>query len=227
MAPTLILALDQPDRERALALFEKVAGTIRFFKIGSELFTAAGPAFVREIAEDASVFLDLKFHDIPETVARAVSAAAKLGVRLLDVHCSGGDRMLRAAREAAGNVEVYGVTVLTHFEEGELASVGWAATGSEQAVRLARLARASGLSGVVASGHEIRAVREATADALGVLVPGIRPAWANDGHDQRRIVTPREAAEAGARYVVVGRAIAGAPNPSDAAARVLEELHSG
>ena len=225
-APTLIVALDQPDRDAALRLFDQVRDVVDFFKVGSELFTAAGPALVKELTRDARVFLDLKFHDIPETVARSVAAAAKLGVALLDVHCAGGGRMLRAARDAAGGVEVYGVTVLTHLDPAELASTGVARPSRETAVLLAGLALESGLSGVVASAHELEAIRAATQGVLPVLVPGIRPKWASDPGDQRRVATPADAACAGARFVVVGRAVSRAENPRDAAARVLEELQT-
>lgn len=222
--PTLILALDQPDRAAALNLVEKVDGAVDFFKVGSELFTAAGPDLVRELARDARVFLDLKFHDVPATVGRAVAAASRLGVTIVDVHCGGGEPMLRAAVTAAQGVEVFGVTVLTHLEDKDLAAVGFERGSREQALWLARLARQSGLSGVVASAHEVEAIREATEGTLQVLVPGIRPAWASERDDQRRIATPLEAARAGARYVVVGRAIARAEDPRAAAERILEEL---
>jgi orotidine-5'-phosphate decarboxylase len=229
--PTLIVALDFPDREPALALCRKLQGVVDFFKVGSELFTAAGPAVVRELSESGSrVFLDLKFHDIPATVAGAVAAAAGLGAELVDVHASGGPAMMKAAIEAAARAGagrrplVFGITVLTHLADPDLLAMGWGRSSRDQAVSLARLAQQSGLDGVVASAHELEAIREATGGGLALLVPGIRPSWASERHDQSRVATPREAALAGARYVVVGRAITRAPDPRAAAERVREEL---
>jgi len=177
----------------------------------------------------ARVFLDLKFHDIPNTVGRAVAAAGQWGVGIVDVHTSGGAAMMRAAVEAARTSKskplVFGVTVLTHLGEEDLRAIGWEAA-SEQVVRLARLAHECGLDGVVASALEVSAVREATSDGLSVLVPGVRPVWASAAHDQKRVATPAEVARAGARYIVVGRAVTAQPDPREAAARILDELAS-
>lgn len=232
-APVLIVALDFPDRERALGFCEKIEDVVDFFKIGSELFTAAGPPLVREVVASGSrVFLDLKFHDIPATVAGAVAAASRLGVHMLDVHASGGPAMMKAAVEAARSAAtarrplVFGITVLTHLADGDLSTIGFERSSREQAVALARLACESGLDGVVTSAHEAAAIREATGDGLALLVPGIRPAWACDAHDQSRVATPREAALAGASFIVVGRAITRAPDPRAAAGRILEELQT-
>lgn len=225
----LIVALDVDSRDRALWLRDELAGIVDFFKVGNELFTAAGPELVREL-RDARVFLDLKFHDIPNTVARAVRAASGLGVRIVDVHAAGGRAMLeaasRAAREAPGPSHplLFAVTVLTHLDDEDLDELGIAASSEQQVRRLARLAMECGLEGVVASAREVEAVREVTEGRLDVLVPGVRPAWAPAAQDQKRVATPAEAARAGARYVVVGRAITQQERPREAAARVREEL---
>lgn len=239
--PTLIVALDVPDSRRALGLRERLDGVVDYFKVGKELFTAAGPQIVETLHRSGvRVFLDLKFHDIPSTVARAVAAACRLGVSLVDVHASGGEAMMTAAAESARKesqaideprgshrrVLVFGVTVLTHLADEDLRSLGIVASSREQVVRLARLAHRSGLDGVVASAREVAAVREATADELAVLVPGVRPTWASQSHDQTRIATPAEAARAGARYLVVGRAITSQLDPRGAARRILDEIES-
>jgi orotidine-5'-phosphate decarboxylase len=229
--PELIVALDFPALEDALSLREKVDGVVDFFKVGKELFTAVGPAVLGKLAP-SRVFLDLKFHDIPKTVAGAVGAARRHGVALLDVHASGGRAMMEAAVEAARGPGggppplVFGVTVLTHLGDDDLESLGFREKSREQVVRLARLAAESGLDGVVASALEVEAIREAAGDALGILVPGVRPRWASDSHDQKRVATPSEAARFGASHVVVGRAITLDPSPRDAARRILDELSS-
>ena len=232
--PTLIVALDFPDARSALGLRERLDGVVDFFKVGKELFTVAGPQVVDELRRSgARVFLDLKFHDIPNTVGRAVAAASRLGVDLVDVHASGGVAMMSAAaesarRESQGNhrTEVFAVTVLTHLADTDLRSIGVEGSSREQVVRLARLAQRSGLDGVVASAHEVASIQEATGNALAVLVPGVRPQWASQAHDQTRIATPAEVARAGARYIVVGRAITTQSDPRAAACRILEELES-
>jgi orotidine-5'-phosphate decarboxylase len=229
--PILIVALDFSDQEQALALRESLDGLVDFYKVGSELFTTAGPGIVREICSAGSrVFLDLKYHDIPNTVRHAVRAAIRWGVSLIDVHTSGGPAMMKAAAEAAREPEsktrplVFGVTVLTHLGDEDLHSLGWESTSRHQVVRLARLAYDSGLDGVVASAHEVEAVREATEGKLDVLVPGVRPQWAAASHDQKRVATPAEVVRAGARFVVVGRAITTQADPRTAASRILEEM---
>jgi len=232
--PTLIVALDSSQTRSALDLRERLDGLVDFFKVGSELFTSGGPQVVEALGRSgARVFLDLKFHDIPNTVGRAVAAACRLGVSLVDVHASGGQAMMIAAAESArlaspkGNRPlVLGVTVLTHLADEDLPQLGIGNASREQVVRLARLAHRSGLDGVVASAAEVAAVREATGDELAVLVPGVRPGWASQAHDQARIATPAEAARAGARYIVVGRAITTQKDPRAAALRILEELES-
>lgn len=228
--PQLIVALDVPNVDQALALREKLDGVVDFFKIGNELFTAEGPGILGQL-RPGRFFLDLKFHDIPGTVAGAVAAAARHGVEIVDVHCSGGKAMMRAAAEAARRAGsetrplVFGVTVLTHLEDEDLEELGFRDPSRAQAVRLARLAAESGLDGVVASALEVEAIRDAESK-LRILVPGVRPVWADARHDQRRVATPGEAARFGASHVVVGRAITLAPSPRDAAARILEELRT-
>ncbi|MFQ5792408.1 MAG: orotidine-5'-phosphate decarboxylase [Acidobacteriota bacterium] len=235
-SPTLIVALDVSGLDEALRLRDTLGEVVDFFKVGSELFTSVGPGIVKELCSSGSrVFLDLKFHDTPTTVGRAVAAACRLGATLVDIHVSGGAAMMVAALEAAKaageaiGVEgirplVFGITVLTALGEEDGFALGFQGGTRQQALRLARLALQSGLDGVVASGTEIRAIREATDDRLEVLVPGVRPDWASEVHDQKRVVTPAEAARAGARYVVVGRAITGRGDSREAASRILDEL---
>ena len=195
---------------------------------------ALGPQVVEALTRSGvRVFLDLKFHDIPNTVGRAVAAASRLGVSLVDVHASGGTAMMTAAAESAleesperHRTLVFGVTVLTHLADDDLHSLGVEGDSRKQVVRLARLAHRSGLDGVVASAAEVDAVREATEGEMAVLVPGVRPQWASQAHDQTRTATPAEVARAGARYIVVGRAITTQTDPRAAALRVLDELES-
>lgn len=229
-----IVALDVGSHADALALARRVAAHCRFFKVGSELFTAAGPAVVTALREElgADVFLDLKFHDIPATVAGAVRTAARLGVRLLTVHVSGGELMLRAAQQAwtdvrgaGGEGGVLGVTVLTSFDADGLAGA-WGRTTvdvGEEVERLAVRAARAGLHGIVCSGNEAARVRASLGNAFAMLVPGIRLAG-GAAHDQRRVVTPAQAQSAGARYLVIGRAVTGAAEPAEAMARVQREL---
>lgn len=224
----LIVPLDVEHLDEALRLRDELDGVVDFFKIGNELFTAAGPRALEELAP-ARLFLDLKFHDIPATVGRAVRRACEHGVRILDVHASGGSVMMRAAAEAAkesgeGRPLVFGVTVLTHLGDEDLAELGLECRSLAQAKRLAQLASASGLDGVVASALEIEAVLEATEGRLSVLVPGVRPSWASATHDQKRVATPGDAARRGASYVVVGRAITRQRDRRAAALRIVEEI---
>jgi orotidine-5'-phosphate decarboxylase len=230
-----IVALDYSTAEPALALAQRLGDRCRFYKVGSELFTATGPAIVRTLREEfgADVFLDLKFHDIPNTVAGSVRSAARLGVRLLTVHASGGAPMLVAARQAADEVAggacgILAVTVLTSLD----ASVLGAAWGRSEALemerevlRLAELAAAAGVHGIVCSGREVEAVRARFGDRLAPLVPGIRLAG-GIAHDQSRVMTPAAAQRAGARYLILGRAVTADPEPSAAMDRVLSELRA-
>lgn len=232
-----IVALDVPTEGEALALARRLGDSCRFYKVGSELFTAAGASVVHALQDElgASVFLDLKFHDIPTTVAGAVRSAAGLGIRLLTVHAGGGRAMLAAAQEAAqgaaarGNpCDLLAVTVLTSLDAASLgASWGREVASVEQEVlRLAAEVAEAGLHGIVCSGAEAGAVRSAHGDRLALLVPGIRLAGGS-AHDQRRVMTPAAAQAAGARYLILGRAVTAAADPRRAMQTVLTELATG
>ena len=225
-----IVALDMRTGAEALTLARRLGDSCRFYKVGSELFTAEGPAVVRALRDElgADVFLDLKFHDIPNTVAGAVRSAVALGVRLLTVHASGGRQMLDVAQRAADGSAcgVLAVTVLTSLDATTL-SENW---GRESAVdvqhevlRLAELAATAGVHGIVCSGAEAALVRARFGDRLAMLVPGIRFAD-GDVHDQQRVMTPAAAQAAGARYLILGRAVTAAPDPMAAMDRVRAEL---
>ncbi|MDD4858464.1 MAG: orotidine-5'-phosphate decarboxylase [Candidatus Krumholzibacteria bacterium] len=233
-APRVIVALDVEDSGRALELVSLTSPAIGLYKIGSRLFTYEGPSIVREIAKlGASVFLDLKFHDIPATVEGSVRAATALGVAMMTVHASGGVDMMRSAAEAASEESerlgierplVVGVTVLTSLSMEDLSRT----FGSKGAVRdvvlhLASQARESGLDGVVASVEETRLIKDAVGVDFKVVTPGIRPSGADAG-DQKRVATPRAAREAGSDFLVVGRPIIGASDPLKAAEGILREL---
>lgn len=234
-APEVIVALDVPDAEAALALAGRLPRGA-WVKVGLELFTAAGPAVVESLSgRGHPVFLDLKVHDIPNTAAGAVRSAARLGARLLTVHASGGRAMLEAAAEAAraaetaagassgGRLRLLAVTVLTSLDDAALGEVMGRGAGTEEAVgRLAALAEGSGIDGAVASVAECRAVKAVCGEDFLVATPGIRLAG-GDTHDQKRVATPAEARAAGADYLVVGRAITASEDPRGALARVREE----
>ncbi len=222
----LVVALDVPDAGRALELVSALQGSVGLFKVGMELFTAAGPSVVRDIIEGGEgVFLDLKFHDIPHTVRGAAQRAGHLGVSLLTVHGLGGRAMLEAAVEAVRGSEtrVLAITVLTSHDQTSLAEVGVRGTLVDRAVSLARLAQACGVDGVVASPHEIAAIRGACGTDLLIVTPGIRPPGFETG-DQARATTPKEAVAAGADYLVVGRPITAAADPVAAARAIVEEM---
>ena len=225
--PVPIVALDVPAAAPALSLVSTLGDTCRFYKIGLELFTAEGPAVVRAVCDGGNdVFLDLKFHDIPNTVRGATRSAASLGARLLTVPGRGGRAMLEAAVEGAGQgCGVLAVTVLTSMDAaGQAAAWGRSQmTVRDEVLRLADLARAAGAHGIVCSGEEAAAVRERHGDALRLLVPGIRLAGGAT-HDQARVVTPAAAADAGASYLVLGRAVTGAADPRSAMAEVAAQL---
>ncbi|HEX9563447.1 MAG TPA: orotidine-5'-phosphate decarboxylase [Gemmatimonadaceae bacterium] len=222
-----IIALDVQDIGRALAIVRDLGDSCGFYKIGSELFTAAGPAAAAAVrAEGKRVFLDLKFHDIPNTVRAGCAAARQAGASLVTVHAWGGERMMAAAVEGAGDdCGVLAVTILTSLDGDELAR----ATGRldvsvpEEVSRLAGIARRAGVHGVVCSGHEASRLRAEHGPGLALLVPGIRLA-AGAAHDQSRIMTPRAAAEAGATYLVLGRAVTEAAEPRRAMLEVLSSL---
>jgi orotidine-5'-phosphate decarboxylase len=215
----LIVAIDRSDRDDVLRLADALDGAVGMVKIGLQAFIANGPSIVREL--DVPVFLDLKIHDIPNTAKHAVAAAASLGAAMVTVHASGGAAMLHACATAA--TMVLGVTILTSLDDEELRRIGFGAPPLESAVRLAQLAAANGLRGVVASPHEISAIREACGGELIVVAPGIRPEGSSAG-DQRRTMTPAAAIAAGADYIVVGRPITEASNPRDAALAIVDSL---
>jgi orotidine-5'-phosphate decarboxylase len=221
----IIVALDVATKERALELVEELRDQISFFKIGLQLYTTEGPEIVRAVlATGAKVWLDLKLHDIPNTVARGVESASHLGVQMLTIHLSGGSEMIRAATGARGNdIVILGVTVLTSATEQTLREIGIADNVADQVLRLARLGAQAGIDGVVASPHEIKMLRSEFGDKIKIAVQGIRPSWA-EPDDQKRFMTPRQAVEAGADYIGIGRPITSHRNPLEAVAKVLEEL---
>jgi orotidine-5'-phosphate decarboxylase len=222
----LIVALDVDTIEEGLALVDELGDSVTWYKIGKQLFTRFGPAAVASIkARGKKVFLDLKYHDIPNTVAQAVKSAAAIGADMTNVHASGGPAMLQAAAKAAGgsNTLLIAVTVLTSMNQEELAAIGITASPMEQVVRLAKLTQAAGVPGIVCSAQEIVPIRAACGPDFQLVVPGIRPAGADHG-DQKRVMTPAEAAQAGANYIVVGRPITAAADPRAAALAILREL---
>ncbi len=229
----IFVAIDTPDLESARALARSLENAVGGIKLGLEFFGANGPAGVRDIAAGHErLFLDLKFHDIPNTVAGAVRAAVRLRPMILNVHAAGGRAMMAAARQAAEDEAealgvprplVIAVTVLTSLDDADLAATGGIPPVAAQAVRLARLARNCGLDGVVCSPREIAPIREACGPDFTLVVPGIRPAGAAKG-DQKRTMTPTEALAAGADWLVVGRPITEAADPAEAARRIAAEI---
>jgi orotidine-5'-phosphate decarboxylase len=224
----LIVALDVSSTEAAENMVRQLEGTCQWFKVGMELFTAAGPAVVEALAARGhSVFLDLKFHDIPNTVAGAVRSAARLGVRMVNVHASGGPAMLDAARAAlegmANPPELLAVTVLTSMDEEQLKAAGIERTAANQVELLAQMCMRSGINGFVCSPEEVATLRKLTGPAGVLVTPGIRPIDADAG-DQRRLATPADALRAGASYLVVGRPITQAADPARAAEAILQEM---
>jgi orotidine-5'-phosphate decarboxylase len=224
----LIVALDLPSSDQARHHVRALANTITTFKVGSQLFTAAGPQFVCElVASGYKVFLDLKFHDIPNTVAAAVRSAAALGASMLTVHASGGIKMLRAAVEAASRASrpplVLAVTVLTSLNDEDLTEIGVGGSVPDQVLRLAALARDAGCDGVVASPREVSELRRELGTGFAIVAPGVRPRDAAPG-DQARVATPAEALAAGATHLVIGRPIIEAGDPARAARAVLQEM---
>jgi orotidine-5'-phosphate decarboxylase len=221
----IIVALDVPAKKEALELVETLRGQISFFKIGLQLYTAEGPEVLRAVSSTGSkVFLDLKLHDIPNTVARTVESANRLGAQMLTVHLSGGSEMIRAATAArTNNMLLLGVTVLTSSTEETLREIGIGSGVADQVLRLAKLGADAGIDGVVASPHEIKPLRREFGHKIKIVVPGIRPSWSASG-DQKRTMTPREALDAGADYLVIGRPITAHQDPREAVARILDEL---
>jgi len=228
----LIVALDYPRLSLALEMARRLAGVAGMFKIGSQLFTAAGPAVVEKISRlGAGIFLDLKFHDIPSTVAGSVASAAALpGVELVNVHALGGTKMMRAAGEAARaaghQAQVVAVTILTSHDAPSLRRVGIAGPPAARVLKLARLARRAGLAGVVCSPREVSAIRRCCGEKFLLVVPGIRPSGAAP-NDQARISRPVDAIACGADYLVAGRPITAASNPAAAARAIVEEIAAG
>ena len=231
VANPIFAAIDTPDLSRAVALARALAGTVGGIKLGKEFFTAEGPQGVRAVTEaaDQPLFLDLKFHDIPNTVAGAIRSACRLRPAMINVHATGGRAMLQAAREAVADAggdqrpHLLAVTLLTSLDDGDLAEIGILGPMAERSVELARLARDCGLDGVVCSPWEIAAIREACGPGFLLVVPGVRPAGAAVG-DQKRVMTPAQACAAGADVLVMGRPITGADDPAAAARAIVDDL---
>ena len=224
-ADKIIVALDVATKEKALELVQELRDQISFFKIGLQLYTAEGPQIVRDVlATGSKVWLDLKLYDIPNTVAGAVKSASRLGVHMLTIHLSGGSEMIRAATDARANdMAILGVTVLTSATEQTLREIGIADRVADQVLRLAGLGVEADIDGLVASPHEIKTLRHEFGGKVKIAVQGIRPRWAEPG-DQKRFMTPREAVDAGADYIGIGRPITAHRNPREAVERILEEL---
>jgi orotidine-5'-phosphate decarboxylase len=223
----LAIALDHPDAAQALALVDHLGDTCQWYKVGMELYYAEGNRIVQHLRDRGfNVFLDLKLHDIPNTVAGAVRSATQAGASLLTIHASGGSAMMSAAAEAAtasGSPRLLAVTVLTSMDANELAGIGISASPAEQVLRLARLAQASGINGMVCSPEEVAILRKETGPDSLLVVPGIRPAGSAVG-DQKRVATPTQAIADGASLLVVGRPITRATDPAAAARAVLQEI---
>lgn len=224
----IIVPLDVPTANAARELIKAIGGTVGFFKIGSQLFTAEGPVIVREVLDSGSkVFLDLKYHDIPNTVRHSVESACALGVEMLTIHLSGGRAMCEAAVAGSGASEtlVLGVTVLTSLTDDALSDIGFRGTVQEEVLLLAELAKNTGVTGLVASPHELAPLRNLYGSLFTTVIPGIRPKWSEPG-DQKRVLTPRQAVDAGADYLVIGRPITASSDPKDAVRRIIHELES-
>ncbi len=225
----LIIALDVSTSSAAQKIVAEIGEAASTYKVGKQLFTAEGPQIVRDlVASGRKVFLDLKFHDIPNTVAGAVKSAAALNVSMLTVHASGGSKMLKAAAEVAAQSAskplILGVTVLTSLAQADLEEIGVTGTSVEtQVLRLADLAVKAGCGGIVASAHEAERLRATLGTEFAIVTPGVRPAGTEAG-DQARVVTPKQAIAAGATYIVVGRPITGTKDPASAAAAILADL---
>jgi orotidine-5'-phosphate decarboxylase len=228
----LAVALDLPNEQEALKLVDRLGQTCHWFKVGMELYYAAGNSIVQELRDRGfNVFLDLKLHDIPNTVAGAVRSATHAGASLLTIHATGGAAMMHAAAEAAcapGSPRLLAVTVLTSMDANELAGIGITASPAEQVLRLARLAQTSGIDGMVCSAEEVATLRRETGPNTLLVIPGIRPAGSAIqgafGEDQKRIATPAQAIAHGASMLVVGRPITRATDPAQAAQAILQEI---
>ena len=229
MKDRIIVALDTDSPESALATVRRLSGEVGMFKVGMELFPRGGPELVRRIREEGSdVFLDLKFHDIPNTVAGAVRSAIAMGVRFATVHASGGKAMLAAAAGAAEGaaITLLAVTVLTSMDDADMAEVGFSMGARGAVLRLADLAAGSGVRGIVCSADEVAAVRDRLGSNVVLVTPGVRLPGGEAG-DQKRVVTPSDAISRGADYIVVGRPITQAPDPVAAARRFVEAMRAG
>jgi orotidine-5'-phosphate decarboxylase len=223
----LMVALDMDEGDEAVRLAGEIGQDVAALKVGSQLFTRYGPELVRQITgSGARVFLDLKYHDIPNTVAKAVRGAGKMGVSWFTVHASGGSEMIRAAKDEAGDAGVLAVTVLTSLDRNAMGQIGWAGDVRDQVVRLAAMAREAGADGIVCSALEVGALRSVLDDGCALVTPGIRPAGASTD-DQARVATPASAVAQGADYLVVGRPIVKAPDRKEAVRLILEEMKHG
>ncbi|HEV7553535.1 MAG TPA: orotidine-5'-phosphate decarboxylase [Candidatus Angelobacter sp.] len=225
MRERLIVALDVPSAGEAQKLVSRIGDSAGVYKVGLQLFIAEGPGIIRDlVGSGRRVFLDLKLHDIPTTVALAVESAAELGVHMLTVHAGGGAAMLRAATEAAGGrVNILAVTVLTSLNDDDMQEVGVPGRVSDQVLRMAALAKSAGCQGIVTSPRESSMVRRALGEGFAIVTPGVRPAGA-ESNDQQRIATPAQAISNGASHIVVGRPITHAPDPAKAAAAIISEM---
>lgn len=224
----LILALDCETADEAAPLLRQLSGRLRWVKIGLQMFTAYGPDYVRRVADQGfNIFLDLKLHDIPNTVAKAVQSLAPLPIGMLTLHTSGGREMMewavKAQRQHKPDLLLLGVTVLTSMDDAALNATGVPGSAAAQVERLAKLAAGAGLSGLVCSPHEVAPLRAALPAGVQLVTPGVRPADST-ADEQKRVMTPADAARAGSSFIVVGRPILRAANPADAATRILREL---
>lgn len=227
MSSGLMVALDMDDGDEAVRLAGEIGSDVAALKIGSQLFTRYGPDLVHQITGSGGrVFLDLKYHDIPNTVAKAVRGAVEMGVAWLTVHASGGSEMIQAAREAAGNTSILAVTVLTSLDREAMGQIGWGGEVRDQVISLAAMARESGADGIVCSALEVRSLRSVLDEDCVLVTPGIRPVGTSTD-DQARVATPASAVADGADYLVVGRPIVKASDRKEAVKLILEEMKRG
>lgn len=225
----IFIALDFPTADEARDLVNRLGDEATSYKIGLQLFCSAGGSIVKELSDmGKNVFLDLKFHDIPNTVAGAIKSVSQLGANVMNIHCSGGMEMMLKAREAAnecGGLSVIGVTVLTSLDDQNLKDLGYSHTAEGQVLLFARQAKEAGLNGIVCSPKEIEIIRAEVGDDFLLITPGIRPAWAAKG-DQKRITTPKDALDKGASALVIGRPITAAPDPVEAMRKIIAECQA-
>lgn len=223
----IICAIDTTDVAKAKKLVQAVSGSVGLIKLGLEFFTSNGVAGVKEVASEMPLFLDLKFHDIPNTVAGAIRATVSMKTSIITIHASGGKAMMQAATKAAKDLPskpiIVGVTALTSLDDNDMKDIGYANNIQNQVSKLANLAQESGLDGVVCSPHEIEILRKQCGKDFKLVVPGIRPEGSASG-DQKRVMTPKEALEKGASYLVIGRPITEAPDPARAAKEIFASL---